>query len=130
MRQRDSLLEALMIFRSLSPKVSLSEVIAYLYICENEGLSVQELAYVTGMSQSAASRNLRGLGRAGTPWAKAPALGLVEPFLRPSDGRSHVLHLSEAGERLRGHLDGVIARAVPIQSRPASRRLGRLTPDA
>ena len=103
-----------MIFRGMSSKVSLSEVIAFLYICENEGLSVQELAYVTGMSQSAASRNLRGLGRPGTPWAKSPALGLVDPFLRPTDQRSHVLHLSEAGEALRDRLDGVIRRSVTI----------------
>jgi DNA-binding MarR family transcriptional regulator len=116
MRQRDSLLEALLIFRALDPRVSVSEIIAFLYTCENEGLSVQELAYITGMSQSAASRNLRALGRESSPWAKPPALGLVDPFLRASDGRSHVLHLSEEGRRLRERLDGVIRRAVPIQS--------------
>jgi len=104
-----------MTFRGMNSRVSLSEVIAFLYICENEGLSVQELAYVTGMSQSAASRNLRGLGRPTSPWAKPPALGLVDPFLRPSDERSHVLHLSEDVEALRDRLDGIIRRAVTIR---------------
>jgi DNA-binding MarR family transcriptional regulator len=116
MRQRDCILDAMLAFRALNPRVSVSEIIAFLYTCENEGLSVQELAYITGMSQSAASRNLRALGRAGTPWAKSPALGLVDPFLRPSDGRSHVLHLSEDGIRLRDRLEEIIARAVPIQA--------------
>ena len=115
MRQRDCILDALLAFRALNPRVSVTEIIAFLYTCENEGLSVQELAFITGMSQSAASRNLRSLGRPGTPWAKPPALGLVDPFLRPSDGRSHVLHLSEAGERLRERLDAIIRRAVTIR---------------
>ena len=115
MRRRDSVLEALLAFRALAPRVSLSEIIAFLYTCENEGLSVQELAFVTGMSQSAASRNLRGLGRADNPWSKPPALGLVEPYLRPSDARSHVLHLTPAGEKLRDQLDEIIERAAPIR---------------
>lgn len=116
MRQRDSLLEALLAFRSLSTHVTVSEIIAFLYTCENEGLSVQELAFITRMSQSAASRSLRGLGRPGTPWAQSPTLGLVEPFLRPSDGRSHVLHLTEDGERLRDRLDAMIRKAVTIRA--------------
>src|SRR3954447_24277587 len=105
MRQRDCILDAMLVFRALNPRASVSEIVAFLYTCENEGLSVQELAFVSGMSQSAASRNLRGLGRADSPWANPPALGLVEPCLRPSDGRSHVLHLTPEGERLRQRLD-------------------------
>ncbi|WP_394761264.1 ArsR family transcriptional regulator [Phenylobacterium sp.] len=115
MRQRDCILEAMLAFRALSPRVSVSEIIAFLYTCENEGLSVQELAFITGMSQSAASRNLRALGHADTAWAKPPALGLVEPYLRPSDGRSHVLHLSPEGAKLRDRLDGIIRRGVLIK---------------
>jgi DNA-binding MarR family transcriptional regulator len=114
-RRRDSLLEALMAFRALDPRVSFNEVVAFLYTCENEGLSVQELAFVAGMSQSAASRNLRALGRADSPWSVPPALGLIEPYLRPSDGRSHVLHLTPEGERLRDALDEIIRRGVTIQ---------------
>ena len=114
MRQRDSLLEAMIAFRAISRRITVSEIIAFLYTCENEGLSVQEFAYIAGFSQSAASRNLRALGRAGTPWALDPALGLIEPFLSTTDGRSHVLHLSEDGRRLRDRLDGIIAEAVPI----------------
>ncbi len=115
-RRRDTVLEALTAFRALNPNVSVNQMVAFLYTCENEGLSVQELAFVAGMSQSAASRNLRALGRPDSPWSAEPALGLVEPYLRDSDGRSHVLHLTPEGERLRDRLDEIIRRAVPIQS--------------
>jgi DNA-binding MarR family transcriptional regulator len=113
-RRRDSLLEALLLFRSLSARVSVNEILAFLYTCENEGLSVQELAYVAEISQSAASRSVRALGPAGSPWSKPPALGLVQAFLHPSDGRSHLLHLTEEGERLRDRLDEIIRRSVTI----------------
>ena len=103
MRQRDCLLEALTAFRALSPRVSVNEIVAFLYVCENEGLSVQELAYVAGLTQSTASRSLRSLGRPGSDWAQAPALGLVDAFLNPTDGRSHVVHLTDEGRKLRDH---------------------------
>ena len=106
-----------MAFRAISKRVTVSEIVAFLYTCENEGLSVQEFAYIAGFSQSAASRNLRSLGRPDTPWALDPALGLIEPFLSPSDGRSHVLHLSEEGRRLRDRLDAIIGEAIAIRPR-------------
>jgi DNA-binding MarR family transcriptional regulator len=115
LRQRDSLLEAMLAFRALSKRVTVSEIVAFLYTCENEGLSVQELAYIAGFSQSAASRNLRALGRPDIPWSLDPALGLIEPFLSPSDGRSHVLHLSEDGRGLRDRLDEIIGQAILIR---------------
>src|ERR1700760_477930 len=104
-------------FRGVSARITVSEIIAFLYTCENEGLSVQEFAYIAGFSQSAASRNLRALGRAGTPWSLDPALGLIEPFLSPTDARSHVLHLTDQGRALRERLDRIIAEHVAI--RPA-----------
>ena len=114
MRRRDSLLDALLAFRMLSARITVNEILAFLYTCENEGLSVQELAYVAGLTQSTASRSLRSLGRAGSDWAQPPALGLVDAFLNPSDGRSHVVHLSDQGRMLRDRLDEMIRRAVTI----------------
>ena len=81
MRRRDSILEALVAFRKLSPRISVNEIMAFLYTCENEGLSVQELAFVAQMSQSAASRSLRSLGPPGSPLVQAagPGPGLRVP---------------------------------------------------
>ncbi|HEY8615029.1 MarR family winged helix-turn-helix transcriptional regulator [Phenylobacterium sp.] len=113
-RSRNTVLQAIHLFKGLDPRVSVNEVIAFLYVCENEGLTVQELADVAGLTQSTASRSLRALGPAGTEWAQPPALGLVEAFLNPHDARSHVIHLTEGGRALRDRLDAVIRQAAPI----------------
>ncbi len=114
MRPRDALLEALLVFKALEPRISVNEIIAFLYTSENEGLSVQELAFVGKLTQSTASRSLRSLGQPGSDWAQPPALGLVDAFLNPNDGRSHVIHLSGQGRDLRDRLDVIIRRAVTI----------------
>jgi DNA-binding MarR family transcriptional regulator len=115
LRPRDSLLEAVLALKALDARISVNEIVAFLYVCENEGLSVQELAYVAGLTQSTASRSLRSLGRAGSDWAQPPALGLVDAFLNPTDGRSHVVHLSDQGRGLRDKLDEMIRRGVTIE---------------
>jgi DNA-binding MarR family transcriptional regulator len=99
--------------KALDARVSLNEVLAFLHVCEDEGLTVQELAEVAQLTQSTASRSLRALGPAGSEWAQAPALGLVEAFLNPYDGRSHVILLTDRGRALRERLDAVL-RAGPI----------------
>lgn len=114
MRERDSLLEALLLLKGLDPRISVNEIVAFLYTCENEGLSVQELAYVARLTQSTASRSLRALGPPGTEWGHPPALGLVKPYLNPADGRSHVIQLSDRGREVRDHLDTIIRKAVTI----------------
>lgn len=104
--------------KALDPRISVNEIVAFLYTCENEGLSVQELAQVADLTQSTASRSLRSLGRSGSDWAQSPALGLIDAFLNPSDGRSHVVHLTDRGRELRDLLDELIKRAVPIDYSP------------
>ena len=44
MRPRDTLLEAVLALKACDTRISVNEIIAFLYVCENEGLSVQELA--------------------------------------------------------------------------------------
>jgi DNA-binding MarR family transcriptional regulator len=108
------LLEAILAMKALDARISVNEIVAFLYTCENEGLSVQELAYVAGLTQSTASRSLRSLGRPGSDWAQAPALDLVDAYLNPTDGRSHVVHLTDKGRAMRDRLDDMIRRAVTI----------------
>jgi DNA-binding MarR family transcriptional regulator len=117
-RSRNAVLQALIAFKDLHPRVSVNEAIAFLYVCENEGLTVQELACVAGFTQSTASRSLRALGPEGSPWSQPPALGLCEAFINPHDGRSHVVHLSERGRALREQLEAIIVRAAPIGTPP------------
>lgn len=114
MRPRDSLLEALSLFKALNPTITVNEIVSFLYTCENEGLSVQELAYVSRMTEPTASRSVRSFGPPGSEWARAPACGLVEAFLNPNDGRGRVLHLTLEGRAVRERLDAIIGQAIPI----------------
>jgi len=114
MRARNAVLQALHLLKGLDARISVNEVIAFLYAAENEGLTVQDMAYVAGLTQSTASRSLRALGPADSPWSQAPALGLVEAFLNPADGRSHVIRLSDRGREVRERLDAIIRQSVTI----------------
>ena len=114
MRDRDSLLQALLLLKDIDPRINVNEIVAFLYVCENEGLSIQELAFVARLTQSTASRSVRALGPPDSDWALPPATGLLTPYLNPSDGRSHVLHLSDRGREVRARLDEIIHKASPI----------------
>ena len=114
MRTRNAVLQAMHLLKGLDARISVNEVIAFLYAAENEGLTVQDMAYVAGLTQSTASRSLRALGPADSPWSQAPALGLVEAFLNPADGRSHVIRLSDRGREVRERLDAIILQSVTI----------------
>jgi DNA-binding MarR family transcriptional regulator len=115
MRTRNSVLQALHILKALDARISVNEVIAFLYAAENEGLTVQETADVAGLTQSTASRSLRALGPPDSNWSQAPALGLVEAYLNPADARSHVVQLSAKGREMRERLDRIIRQSVTIQ---------------
>jgi DNA-binding MarR family transcriptional regulator len=113
-RSRNSLIEALALFRGLNPTITVNEIMTFLYTCENEGLNIQELAYVAQMTEPTASRSVRSFGPPGSAWARAPGCGLIEAFLNPHDARSRVLHLTVAGQAVRDRLDEIIAEAAPI----------------
>jgi DNA-binding MarR family transcriptional regulator len=115
MRTPNALLQALNAFKALDPRISLNEVIAFLHTAENEGLSVQDLADLAGMTQSTASRSLRALGPANSPWSQPPAVGLVEAYLNPHDGRSHSIRLSARGRAVRDRLDDIIQAGATLQ---------------
>src|ERR1700712_1468283 len=121
MRTRNAVLQALHLFKSLDPRVSVNEAIAFLYAAENDGLTVQEVAYLAGFTQSTASRSLRALGRPDSAWSQAPALGLLEAYLNPQDGRSHVIQLTAQGREIRDRLDRIICQSVTIVPNRASR---------
>ena len=115
MRTRNAILQALHVLKALDARISVNEVIAFLYAAENEGLTVQEMAYVSGLTQSTASRSLRALGPPGSDWSQSPALDLVEAYLNPNDARSHVIQLSAKGREMRERLDRIIRQSVTIQ---------------
>jgi len=98
-------------FRSQDAGARISVVLAFLYLCENEGLCISELAAVADLTMATASRAARSLLAPGAKGALAPALGLAE--LRPQ-GKTHALFLTKQGHALRAGLDRTIAAAVLI----------------
>jgi DNA-binding MarR family transcriptional regulator len=114
-RRRNSCLQALEEIRTLSRAATLKDVVAFLYICENEGMNLRELAQVCGFTDSTASRTARSLTPPGSAGALPPALGLVELRADPRDDRGRTLHLTEPGRRLRDRIDRLIAEARPVQ---------------
>ncbi|MBA4014099.1 MAG: hypothetical protein C0481_19730 [Phenylobacterium sp.] len=112
MRSRIVLVEALTLFRSFNPTITVNEIAAFLHACDREGLTIQELAEQACMTEPTASRSIRSFGPPGSEWARAPACGLVEAFLNPNDGRSRVLHLTPAGRAVRDRLDAIVGRSA------------------
>lgn len=116
-RRRNSCLQAVEEIRRLSPATTLKDVVAFFYICENEGLNLRELAQVCGFTDSTASRTAHSLAPRGAAGTLPPALGLIELRTDPRDDRSRTLHLTELGRRLRDRIDRLIAEAQPVQIR-------------
>jgi hypothetical protein len=110
-RRRDALLEGLELFRDLHPAITLGNMIAFLYVCENEGLTILDLAQVSGFYLATASRTIRAFSEPGAEGAMPPALGLVR-LTQTEHGKS--IRLTEAGRRFRDQLEQVIAAAAPI----------------
>jgi DNA-binding MarR family transcriptional regulator len=113
-RRRDSVLQSLERLRRLRPELNFMHVITFLYVCENEGLSVSELAQVCGTTRATASRNARGLAERGAPGSLAPWAGWLEARANPADAHGRQLFLTPAGRRLRDEIDALIAEARPI----------------
>jgi DNA-binding MarR family transcriptional regulator len=110
-RQRNAILETLELFRDIYPGISIGHMIALLYTCENEGLTILDLSQVTGFYVATASRAIRAFLESGAEGVLPPGLGLIE--IRPSP-RGKALYLTEAGRRLRDDLEAIIGEASPI----------------
>ncbi len=115
-RRRNSVLEALERLKRLEPQLNLMHVLTFLYVCENEGLNVSELALVCRTTRASASRNARGLTERSSRGALPPFAGLVEVRQNPFSTHGRVLFLTRAGGALRDELDAVIAQAQTIKA--------------
>ena len=119
-RERDSLLAALELFRGVEVPRSLTTLILFLYVCENEGLNVSELALAGGVQVAGAARLVKTLAGLVPEEPVPPDAVLFELKSTSADKRLRFVHLSPRGRALRDQLEGLIARAVPINSTDAS----------
>jgi DNA-binding MarR family transcriptional regulator len=93
--------------RVSSRDVSLPGVILFLHVCENDGIAIKDLVYLSGYGESLVSRavdRLRGEGNvAGFGGA------LVTVSRHPEDGRRRLVYLTEAGRALKARIDNALA---------------------
>jgi DNA-binding MarR family transcriptional regulator len=98
--------------------MSLTDLIAFLYIAENPGISFAELAHVSQINKMTVSRIIRRLS--GDEDADASvtgeALALVRVEPNAADDRSLIVFLTSAGRRLCAEVDGAILRAIQIDA--------------
>jgi DNA-binding MarR family transcriptional regulator len=113
-RRRNTVLAALELMRGAAPRLTVTELTVLLYVAENPGINIAELAMIARLNMATASRSARSLAQQGAPGALAPYAGLVELMDNPRDGRGRLLRLSPAGLSLCAELDGLIEKADPI----------------
>jgi len=118
MRRRNTILAGLEAFRRRTPDLWINNVLTFLYVCENEGINIKELAQVSRLSEATASRSIRSFASPKSPGALKPALGLIELVENPDDGRGRLIYLTEEGRRLAAELDGLIREVRTIDLRP------------
>lgn len=126
-RRRNTLLAGLVLLKKLAPDITQSEILAFLYVAENPGVRVKELAALMETTEATASRASRSLLSVDDPGARAPGRGWL---LMASNGREAVsrhLYLTEDGVELVRRLDALIesARPIGVRSAPAELRVRR-----
>jgi DNA-binding MarR family transcriptional regulator len=115
LRQRDTVLAAVEVFRQARHDASITTLLAFLYICENEGLNVSELAQLMATTNATASRTASALEAGGDGRGES----LIRSGAGARHGHSRVLSLTRQGEALRERIETFIDRALPIDPRRA-----------
>jgi DNA-binding MarR family transcriptional regulator len=113
-RRRNSFLQLLEHFRELHPGLVVADLVAFLYICENEGLNITELAQLGRFTGATASRRARALAGPDTPSPRPPSLGLVEIYEGGDDARARQIFLTDKGRAAREAISEMITRAIPL----------------
>lgn len=115
-RRRNSVTEALEVFRGTAAPGTISAFIAFLYVCENEGISLRALCQLCKVQLATGSRTVRGLAERDATGALPPFAGLIEIFQDPDDERARMIFLTAEGRGLRDRVQGVIAKATAIET--------------
>ncbi|MFM2041970.1 MAG: hypothetical protein RLY86_546 [Pseudomonadota bacterium] len=105
-RRKNTPLEVIELFRDWYPDASLKSACAFLYVAENEGISMSELAFLLKTSLSTATRIAAALSGGRN--------GLLEVRPWPGDGRVRTVHLSPRGRTLMDLVNAEVVDARPI----------------
>lgn len=115
-RRRNTVLAALVLLRRRAPDITVSEILALLYVAENPGVRVKELAVLMSTTAATASRASRALFVTGASGALPPGRGWLMMASNGREAISRHLYLTSEGSALIGRLDELIASARPIRS--------------
>ncbi len=115
MRERNTLLAALELFRDLDIPRGLTTLTMFLYVCENEGLNVSELAHICCLDVASTARIVKVLAGGVPEEDVRKSAMLFDLGTSPMDKRIRTVFLSENGRALRDQLEQLIAKAAPIQ---------------
>lgn len=106
-----TLFTAVEAMRAACPRLTLRQAILFLYVCENEGLSLHELAFVSRVGDATTSRGVKMLSSDDPELIPAPLLS-VRPH--PGDRRIVLIYLTEQGEALKGEIAAAIEQRRKI----------------
>lgn len=110
-RRRSYPLAAMEALRAIDDQLSLTEACGFIYICENEGISLRELGSLLNAQPHTVSRIV---GRLSTGFGNRAA-DLVDVRVLPEDSRVRTLHLTPRGQAVVEELDDLLLTPVPIQ---------------
>jgi DNA-binding MarR family transcriptional regulator len=117
-RRRNAVLATLETFRRIHPPISLTSIRAFLYVAENPGINVSELAVACDLSDASASRVARALAGRGIERPLPPSLDLLSCVTSVGDPRERLLRLSARGQALAARIELLIAAQTPIAHAP------------
>jgi DNA-binding MarR family transcriptional regulator len=113
----NTLFAAVEAMRAACPKLTLRQAILFLYVCENEGLSLHELAFVSRVGDATTSRGVKMMSSEDPDLMPTPLLR-VQPH--PADRRVVLISLTERGEALKAEIARAIDRRDVIALKAAA----------
>lgn len=115
-RRRNAVLASLEAARRRHPQIGLKNLIAFLYVAENPGIQMVELAEITGLLLPTASRIVRALCDETTPGVLPPCMGLLR-LEEPPNGEAGArrILLTGTGTALVDEIDRLIARGQSLR---------------
>ena len=113
-RRRNTGLDIMERLRAQGDGMTFNAMLVFMYVAENEGINVTDLARMCRMTEATASRSARALATPQSLSALPPSLGLLELRQDPYDGRGRMVYLTAAGKTLAGEIDASIRNAITI----------------
>jgi DNA-binding MarR family transcriptional regulator len=116
-RRRNTLLACMTMLRRRAPQITVTEIMVFLYVAENSGVRVKELAHLMATTPATASRAARALVSIGDPGALPPSRGWLVMSSNDREKISRHLYLTPLGAQITEQLDALIGRSQPIFGR-------------